>query len=289
MRDNLVKACNAAAWRQVDPPDILTGIASMLIPEERKMLYTLARDFYHGWGSIIDAGCFLGGSTLSICKGLYDNPSRKSFKKPNVHSYDLFKVEPWAVGKEWKTSPEFRPIIDKYGERVGGDSTRDLFDMQIESVKNWVDVHEGDIMEAAIPEGPIEILFVDIMKSADLCDYVIDNFYRRMVPEKSILIHQDYLFKRSNYWIHITMEVLRDYFTRIGNCNGNSVVYLYSKEIPAEMDLTSVYRSLSLDERTQLMDKAIATWEGRHADLLREAKQEMTDRESARPSSRYPA
>ena len=57
-------------WNEIIIPSEVESIESMLTMSERKLLIALARDYYTGDGIIVDAGCFLGGSTLSLCAGI---------------------------------------------------------------------------------------------------------------------------------------------------------------------------------------------------------------------------
>ncbi len=47
----------------------------MLSIEERQLLAWLAASHWEGRGAIVDGGCFLGGSTLALGRGLRENPS----------------------------------------------------------------------------------------------------------------------------------------------------------------------------------------------------------------------
>jgi len=54
--------------------------------DERKLLYTLAREYASEGGAIADAGCFLGGSTVALLAGFAIGrgavPSRKLRQVP---------------------------------------------------------------------------------------------------------------------------------------------------------------------------------------------------------------
>ena len=57
-------------WNKVDIPPEVESIESMLTMSERKLLSALAKEYFTGEGIIVDGGCFLGGSTLSLCAGI---------------------------------------------------------------------------------------------------------------------------------------------------------------------------------------------------------------------------
>ena len=54
-------------WRDLTLPSDAVGIPTMLSKDERRLLYGLAREHASGEGAIVDAGCFLGGSTAALC------------------------------------------------------------------------------------------------------------------------------------------------------------------------------------------------------------------------------
>ena len=60
-------------WRGVCLPPDAVGIPTMLSKTERKLLYTLAREYASGEGAIVDAGCFLGGSTAALLAVVRDH------------------------------------------------------------------------------------------------------------------------------------------------------------------------------------------------------------------------
>ena len=95
MNDNL-RTLVRRPWRDLSLPPDATGIPTMLSKLERRLLYSLARD-YAGEGAIVDAGSFLGGSTAALLAGVRDRPERWS--GPPVASYDLFQVDEYMVPK----------------------------------------------------------------------------------------------------------------------------------------------------------------------------------------------
>src|SRR5437588_9905890 len=90
-------------WRDIELPAGAVGIPTMLSKSERGLLYTLARDYAAGDAAIVDAGCFLGGSTAALLSGLRDRP--KPWRGPPVVSYDLFRIEAYTIPKFFRDDP----------------------------------------------------------------------------------------------------------------------------------------------------------------------------------------
>src|SRR5215207_725589 len=65
MRGDQLRDLMRRPWRDVVLPPAAVGIPTMLSKAERKVLYSLARDYAGGDHAIVDAGCFLGGSTAA--------------------------------------------------------------------------------------------------------------------------------------------------------------------------------------------------------------------------------
>ncbi len=173
------------------PPGMLGG-------EERQFLYFAARDFYAGMGEIVDAGAFLGASAGALAAGLRDNP-RVHDKFRRITSYDLFEFAEFY--RTYVPDAPLRP----------GDDTRPLFHEFVGRLGEHVTSVKGDICQASWPERDIEILFVDFTHHWRHHEAVVRIFYRHMVPGRSLLIHQDYVYTLC-YWLHVFMEFYRDSF-----------------------------------------------------------------------------
>ena len=250
------------AWSEQTLPAICTNVPTMLVPDELRLLHYLADSYYTGAGAIIDAGCFLGGSTLALADGLRRNLRRRNLNDaPLIHSYDRFMIEEWTLG-------QFFP-----GEHKAGETFRPLFDRHTAGYASLINVHDGDILLAPWTGGPIEILFIDIAKSPAVCDWVTWQFFPHLIPGKSIVIQQDYLYHHWVAWLHVTMEFYADYFEYVGDTEVNSVAFLNTRRIPVEVLREHTLESLSTPEKIALMDRAAARFSGAQADMLRAAKQ----------------
>jgi len=245
------------AWRRQPLPAELTRVPTMLMPDELRLLRHLTEDYYSGEGAIVDAGSFLGGSTSALAYGLRRN-ARVLQKK--IHSYDRFEVEDWTRGSYF---PQSTPA---------GTSFREQFDRNIATYADLVEVHAGDIRNHPWSDGPIEILFIDVAKHWVVCDWITWQFFPHLIPGRSIVVQQDYLYHHWVAWLHITMEFYSDYFEYVCDTGTNSVAFLNTKEIPANVLRERTVASLTIAEKTELMDRAANRFEGPKRDLLLAAK-----------------
>ncbi|MFL6248235.1 MAG: class I SAM-dependent methyltransferase [Thermoanaerobaculia bacterium] len=248
-------------WRQQPLPTACSKVPTMLIPEELRLLNYLAQDVYTGAGAIVDAGSFLGGSTVALAEGLRRNRRwKRSMIGTPIHSYDRFEVEDWTRGVYF---PETVPAGTSFSEQ---------FDQNIAPYSELVEVHAGDIREQQWSGGPIEILFVDVAKHWTVCDWVTWQFFPHLIPGKSLVVQQDYLYHHWVGWLHVTMELYADYFEYVCDTEVNSAVFLNTKAIPPSVLRRHSVESLTVDERCTLMDRAASRFEGRKRDLLVSAK-----------------
>ena len=237
-------------WRD-DPP--LPFDMTMLSKEELQMLRWVAKNCYTGMGSVLDCGCFLGGSTIALAEGL--KQSKAPVKK--LHSFDLFVAGEYE-GKAWA----------KEGLQEGK-SFRALYERNIAPYRDLVEIHEGDITQSTIPEGPIEILFIDCAKTTVVNDFFI-KLFPRLIPRQSIIIQQDYLYPLLP-WFHITMEAFSEYFELLGRTKENSVIYRCIELIPPKIAAGSTWNVLSKTAKHLLMQKAINRWQSPERKLLIDA------------------
>src|SRR5262245_53964878 len=169
----------------------------MLGGEELQFLYFVAREYYSGSGEIVDAGAFLGASARALGAGLRDN-RRVDDKRRRIVSYDLFQFD--DVHRVYVPDARLQP----------GDDTRPLFEAFVGDVREQIVTVRGDISRQSWPsERQIEILFVDFTQCWEHHESLVRNFYRAMVPGRSLLIHQDYVHTLC-YWLHIFMEHYRE-------------------------------------------------------------------------------
>jgi hypothetical protein len=237
------------------------SVPTMLVADEVRLLTYLADDYYSGAGAIVDAGCFLGGSTVALADGLRRNLRRRGCPPAKViHAYDRFQIEPWTIGT-------FVPPDSR-----AGDSFRPQFDRHIARYADLVEVHEGDIRAFPWTNGPIEILFVDVAKHWTVCDWVTWQFFPHLIPGRSVVVQQDYLYHHWVAWLHVTMEFYAPYFEYLCDTGVNSVAFLHTTPIPAHVLREHTVESLTTAEKIELMDRAARRFPSAQSDLLRSAK-----------------
>ena len=235
-------------WRDVTlPPDAL-GIPTMLSKSERKLLYALARDFAADDAAIVDAGCFLGGSTAALLAGLRDRPA--AWTGPPLKSYDLFRVEAYTLRKFFGGDRAIRV----------GDSFRPLFDANVAGYGVPHVVCEGDITEIGWSGEPIDVLFLDVLKLPQINDAALRDFFPSLVPGRSVIVHQDYGWGATP-WIPITVELMRDSLVLVDWMEWGSHVFLLDDEVPAELIENGV-SGLDLETKFAIIEQAIERAEG---------------------------
>ena len=173
--------------------------------------------------TIVDAGAFLGGSTAALTRGL-----RSAGRSNRVHSYDMF------------LAPNDAYSLSMIGNgRAAGTSVQDMFESNLADSLDLVEIRCGDFEKAVAPER-IAILFVDVAKTWNLNAVVVQEFFPRLMPGRSIVVQQDHN-THSCPWVNLTMEVYADYFDLLCDQDG-SRVYLYKRAIP--------YREMQIDLRS---------------------------------------
>jgi hypothetical protein len=223
-------------------PPACHHVSAMLSVAERKMLSWLTENIYTGEGEIVDLGAFIGGSAVCMADGL--SKSRIKNKKKRIHSYDRFFGD---YPMQWiKENTKFSP--------ANQDSYFDVFEQQTKPFEDMITSHKVDLVGHPWElKKPIEILFLDVMKTPELATSIVEQFFPYMTPGRSILIAQDYLFHVQPYTV-VTMEYFSDCFERAGDTGTGSVLFVNTKPIPSGFS----WGSISRDEKLYLLNRAMA-------------------------------
>ena len=194
---------------------------------ERKYLQDYAQNDYSGAGEIVELGCWLGSLTVPLLLGLKQN--RVASKGlDTVHAYDIFQWEEWMEPHYNKTVFSTHP---KPGQSFLAEFAHQVLPYNTEG---RLVVHAGDLLRAGWCGRQIEMLVVDVMKSWELANGVLKDFYSCLIPGKSYVFHQDFSHWYTS-WIHLIQYHLRDYFEPIVDLPGCcTFVFKHTKPIPEE-------------------------------------------------------
>lgn len=233
----------------------------MLIADELRLLEFLTEDYYSGDGCVVDAGCFLGGSTLALASGLRKNLIRRRIPETKrIASFDLFEVEDWTRGR-------YFPVDTPAGTRF-----RAMFEHNVAAYESLVETYEGDITKTPWRGEPIEILFVDVAKHWKVCDWITSTLFPCLIPGRSIVVQQDYLYHQWNGWLHVTMEHFAPEFEILCDTGRNSVAFRLTKAFAPGRLTDNLVAEMPIAEKALLMDQAISRFDGEQADMLRSSK-----------------
>lgn len=216
---------------------------TMLSAEEVQLLHWLTSQQYSGRGEIIDAGCFLGGSSVALADGLKHNGRlAPQQKRQRITSYDLF-------------------LTDWYAKKILPDKQEgeDYFDRYLQNIKPYEDYllpQKGDLRLSIWKSRPIEILFIDVAKQPDINDHLIRQFFPHLEPHTSFIIQQDYIHEWLP-WIHVTMEYFAKHFTLRDYVWNGSAIYQLTRRISADECRHFSIKNIAVDEQVKLMDHAI--------------------------------
>jgi hypothetical protein len=204
------------------------GACGMVSNEELCFLETYARFSFTGAGKIVDLGCWLGATTLALARGVADNPQSR-WKRP-IEAFDRFVWEPWMT-----------PIAVSLGCRCypDGESFLEQTRTILKPYEGLIRLRDEDLLGDIKFRDPIEFLFVDAMKSWDLANSITRNFLPRLIPGRSLLVHQDFAYHSPvGTTIHLMMWMLRDYFVPVYHVpNSCSVVYFLHRPLVRRRDL----------------------------------------------------
>lgn len=243
------------------PPEVL-DVPGMLSWEEKQLLYYVARHHFTGEGVILDLGTFLGGSAMCFASGV----RQQGLSGQLIHSYDVFKL---GTGASQRYFPEGAPPDLR---------TRHKFDEHLGNYLDLIVVHEGDVLAETWDDAPVEIMFVDVAKSYRTMDHLLSTFFPALIPGRSLIIVQDYLWGTTGPWHHVVMEKLSDYVEYVVDTEINSVVFLLRESIPEAVLRDCRWGSMEQSEKLRLMDQAIAKLDTEEKkDFLRQNRQILVE------------
>lgn len=200
-------------------------LSGMIRPEEQCFLEYHGRHELRGRGAVVDLGCFLGATTISVARGVARN-RRVGRAPPPVHAYDLFVWQTWmnpaVAGSE--LAGRYRP----------GESFLPEFERRLGRWRDLVQLHPEDLTTARWEFGPIELLVVDAMKSWELMNAIHRAFLPALLPKDGLLVHQDFAHVHTP-WIHLGVFRLRDCLESVCHVpRSGSHVFRLTRAVPDE-------------------------------------------------------
>ena len=224
-------------------PSHINKIPTMLSDEEGRMLRWVAEFDYRGAGAICELGTFVGGSTARLAFGL----SLNQHARGTIHCYDRYEC-----AENMKQKLLYSRGISEF---AGGD-VLPLAKSLLREFDQILSFHKGDILDVSWSGGPIEILFLDILKTVPIADHVSATFFPLLIPGRSLLIQQDYFYFR-NPWVVVQMELLKDYLDLVGYTDSHSAVFRCRRKISVEAAKRSSWSTLGPEQRSQRLLDAI--------------------------------
>jgi hypothetical protein len=219
------------------------GLWSMTIPYELAFCESFARECFSGRGRMVDLGCWYGATTLSLARGLKRNWRARNNRL--IEGFDLFVWNKWMD-----------PVADHikmpkmYRERESF-----FHDVQklLQPYKRAVRLYQQDLMDYKPVQSPVELLFVDAMKSWALAKKIVTEFFPLLIPGVSVVVQQDFVFHDPiAATSHLLMWRLRHYFEWLHQIpRSGSVVFLCKKQIDATALPRLEPESFSLEEIDQ--------------------------------------
>jgi hypothetical protein len=195
-------------------------IPAMITPDESAFYEESARASTGKFGAIIDLGCWLGGTSVALARGIANPKNQQQNEK--VLGFDLFRWEQWMPADVpyclYQTGDSFLSEARRLTRDHGGGK---------------VELIQADLTSYEWTAGPIKILLVDAMKNEALARQITQSFYPSLIPG-ALLIHQDFKHFHTT-WIHLLHHELREYFQLYRVVpNSTTVAFEARKAIPIE-------------------------------------------------------
>jgi hypothetical protein len=134
-----------------------------------------------------------------------------------------------------------------------GKSITPLYERHIAPIRPLVQIYHGDLLGFRWAGEPISTLFIDITKSWQLSDHVVEQFFPSLLPD-AVVVHQD-LVHWAHPWCAIVMEMLSDYVDFLGHVFFSSAVYRVREPIPDSALPTRLLERLTAEQALALVDR----------------------------------
>ncbi|MEM7192990.1 MAG: hypothetical protein AAF405_09055 [Pseudomonadota bacterium] len=229
-------------------PEGVRSHPGMISDEERRLLYGCARDHYLGKGVIVDAGVFLGASTIALGQGLRENPQivLDDLMPEPIRSFERGIAGP-NLSRHTKKA--------KLPDVPEGESFLGILEEQLKPVQDLTKLTTGDILEYSGEDiDGIEICFLDILKTPEVARHVMEVFFPSLLPG-AIIIQQDYFFGGLPF-IKVFNEALADKLTYLGEVRSSAIFKTTAPITAADLEdafaaIDTLDRAVSLHLRAE--------------------------------------
>jgi hypothetical protein len=153
-------------------------------------------------GAIVDVGCWMGSTCVSLAKGLGDAGEKQAGM---IYAFDRFIWEDWM-------NYQSQHVLCDY---VAGESFLPEARRRTREYRDRITLVQADLTLYEWNQGEIKLLLVDAMKSPELARAIACSFYPSL-RVGAILIHQDFKHFYTP-WIHILQHRLRSLFRFVRN------------------------------------------------------------------------
>lgn len=204
-------------------PAINVSSIALISAAEAQYLTRLVEQTYTSEGVIVDGGSFVGASTRALAKGLSgSNSSRNGNAKPII-AIDHFQVQDTYIHENL--------LLAGHDVRFG-ESFIDIFLDNVRDHLPSIEVRAGDLLRVGRIDRPIEIAFIDIAKTRALNAFTLSQWFPRLIPGQSHVVHQD-LHSPGYPWLAVSMSALLPYFDIVAAKINKSAVFKLRTPIPA--------------------------------------------------------
>lgn len=188
---------------------VLARAAGMTTLEERAFLAWWARERYCGKGVVVELGPFIGASTVALCHGVLAN-KRVVSESRRVRVYDRFVCDEFMAELINKGLHSTSLAGAHEAPLREGDSSLPAFSRQTADYQSRIDLYPGDLLSYQHDGAPVELLFVDAMKTPELAEHTVRQFFGSLLPRRALLVQQDFVHYWTS-WIHLIQWDLREW------------------------------------------------------------------------------
>src|SRR5262249_14044753 len=97
----------------------------------------------------------------------------------------------------------------------------------------------------------------DVAKSPQIWDHLVKTFFPSLIPGRSLLVLQDYLYQGCGPWHHVVMEKLAAFFSPIGDTGLNSALFAYHGGLSEAAIAEAAWDRIDPAGKMELMEQAI--------------------------------